>query len=241
MAATERKRFPIGLTIATAIAFAILCGLGTWQLQRLHWKRDLLVRIEAARAAPARPLAEVLEGGDADFARVVVDCVVSDQPRSKVMLYGISEGRPAWRPMAPCRIAAPYNGLIVVDRGVVASESPMPPDMDLANPMRVVGVLRRPEIQGAAERIANAGVSETGPGFHDRIAAMKAVARLASGRASEYVLVAESETPAPAGVMPAPLPTNISNRHLEYVVTWFGLAAALAGVYAAMVWRRMKT
>ena len=29
------RGFPIGLTIATAIAFAILVGLGTWQVQRL--------------------------------------------------------------------------------------------------------------------------------------------------------------------------------------------------------------
>lgn len=240
MALTERKRFPIGLTIAAAIAFAILCGLGTWQLQRLHWKRDLLERIEAAKTAPARPLAEALDGGDADFVRVVVDCSASDRPRSRIMLYAISEGRPAWRPMAPCRVDAPPHDLIVVDRGVVASESPTPPDLDLPNPVRVIGVLRRPEAQGAAERIANTGVSEAGPGFHDRIAAMKAVARASSGRAVDYVLVAESETPPPTGVKPAPLPTNVSNRHLEYVVTWYGLAAALAGVYAAMVWRRLK-
>ncbi|MGH6996568.1 MAG: SURF1 family protein, partial [Phenylobacterium sp.] len=29
--------------------------------------------------------------------------------------------------------------------------------------------------------------------------------------------------------------------HLEYALTWFGLAAALVGVYAAMLWRRWKS
>src|SRR5262245_41280423 len=28
-------------------AFAVLIGLGTWQIQRLHWKEDLLARVSA--------------------------------------------------------------------------------------------------------------------------------------------------------------------------------------------------
>ena len=31
---SERTRFPVGLTLAAVIAFAICCGLGVWQLQR---------------------------------------------------------------------------------------------------------------------------------------------------------------------------------------------------------------
>ena len=61
------RRFPIGLTIASAIAFAILVGLGVWQVQRLTWKSELLKQVAAARAAPVRPLAEALASllGDA--------------------------------------------------------------------------------------------------------------------------------------------------------------------------------
>src|SRR4051794_30144168 len=35
---------------------AALLGLGTWQVQRLRWKTDLLTAIAAAEAAPPRPL-----------------------------------------------------------------------------------------------------------------------------------------------------------------------------------------
>ena len=31
---TPRRRFPLGLTIATAIALAILVALGAWQVKR---------------------------------------------------------------------------------------------------------------------------------------------------------------------------------------------------------------
>ena len=38
----ERARFPWGLSVAAAVVFAILCGLGVWQLERKAEKtRDL--------------------------------------------------------------------------------------------------------------------------------------------------------------------------------------------------------
>jgi surfeit locus 1 family protein len=50
------------------------------------------------------------------------------------------------------------------------------------------------------------------------------------------------EAPAPKGLAPtpAPLPADIPNNHLQYAITWFGLAAALAGVYLASLWRRRQ-
>ena len=40
-----------GLTIACAILFAILCGLGTWQLERLQWKLALIATVNGHMAA----------------------------------------------------------------------------------------------------------------------------------------------------------------------------------------------
>ncbi|MBA3812770.1 MAG: hypothetical protein H0X27_14210, partial [Caulobacteraceae bacterium] len=68
--------------------------------------------------------------------------------------------------------------------------------------------------------------------------ALGAVARAGRlSRPAPYLLAVESERPAPAGVMPAALPQDIPNNHLVYALTWFGLAAVLAWVYGAMVWR----
>ena len=49
------------------------------------------------------------------------------------------------------------------------------------------------------------------------------------------------ERPAAKGVdpIPAPVPVDIPNNHLSYALTWFGLAAALLGVYLASLWRRL--
>ena len=39
-----------------AAMLAVLLGLGTWQVERLHWKLDVLAQIARAEAAPAVPL-----------------------------------------------------------------------------------------------------------------------------------------------------------------------------------------
>src|SRR4051812_8302314 len=99
------RRFPVGLTVATVIAFAILVALGTWQVQRLHWKEDLLARIAALQAAPARPigpvLAAVARGGDADYTRVSATCPgLAKAPFLE--LYSIHDGQPGTRLISAC-------------------------------------------------------------------------------------------------------------------------------------------
>jgi surfeit locus 1 family protein len=55
------------------------------------------------------------------------------------------------------------------------------------------------------------------------------------------ILMAEtSSNPDFKALVPAPFPVDIPNRHLEYALTWFGLAGALAGVYGAAVFKRMQ-
>src|SRR5690606_20709124 len=47
------------LVVLALAAFAVLIGLGTWQVQRLHWKEGLIAMIEARVASAPRPLAEI--------------------------------------------------------------------------------------------------------------------------------------------------------------------------------------
>jgi surfeit locus 1 family protein len=99
----------------------------------------------------------------------------------------------------------------------------------------VAGVLRkgdRPTFVTPANRVSeNLWYSRDVPAMAGRLHA--------SAPVPVYLMV---ETPAPAGAgpIPAPIPADIPNRHLEYALTWFGLAAALIGVYAAMLLRRRR-
>jgi len=224
--APKDRRFPIGLTVATLIAFAILCGLGVWQLKRLAWKEDLLARIEVLKTAPAQPLAAVMaraaKGEDVAWTRTAVDCA-SDKAETLPLVYGVRDGDIVWRATALCRASAAGYGAILLDLGVVKALTGQsaPAPVALAAPAHAVGVLMAPKSLGG-----------------DRAAT---VARFAADKPAPYILMVESATPVPPGVTPAPLPAEISNRHLEYALTWFGLAVTLLFIYAAMLWRKMRS
>ena len=222
---TERRRFPIGLTIAVAIVFGILCFLGVWQIKRMTWKEDLLARIQTLKTAQAVPIGPVLaqaaRGGNVAWTRVSVACRPASLPPLS-LAYGIRDGDVVWRAQALCGVSeGPYD-LILIDRGVVPDLTGQveAPARAFLEPGQVTGILI-PLTQLGGDRAA-------------------AVTGLAGRKPASVALMVESESPAPAGVTPAPLPAEISNRHLEYALTWFGLAVTLLFIYAAMLWRRLR-
>ena len=100
--------------------------------------------------------------------------------------------------------------------------------------MTVTGVLRKPE----------RGNLFTPPNSAERWYLRDAAGmarQLHAPAPAPYFLMAETVTnPEFKALVPAPLPTDIPNRHFEYALTWFGLAGALAGVYGAAVFKRMR-
>lgn len=222
-AATPRRGFPIGLTIAAGVSLIILLGLGTWQMQRLAWKQDLLVRLEKLKTAPPRPIDEVLaqakRGETVDWVRVTAICQAPTQHRPDHVRNAVREGQIIWRVTSACPLPAqsPYRE-ILVDRGLVESArgEVEKPTVALSPVGTVTGVL------APASTLS------------------KDAAALTPADAPSLILMAEHEAPVPADIVAAPLPPNLTNRHLEYALTWYGLAGALIAVYAALVRRRMK-
>jgi surfeit locus 1 family protein len=239
---SESRRLPVGMTVAVAISLLILCALGTWQLQRLAWKRDLLQRIAAVESAPAQPLAPVLDrqaqGASVEFTRVTVQCPgLAAAPF--VEIYALREGQAGVRLVSACKAPSRAYGAILVDRGFVADIISARPPVDSASqaPLTVKGVLRSPDKRGAFAPADD----PAGKRWYTRD--VPAMARaLGVSSAAPVMLMAETATnPEWKALVPAPLPANITNRHLEYAFTWFGLAGALIGVYAAVLWRRWKS
>lgn len=235
---TVRRGFPVGLTIAVGIALAILLGLGTWQLQRLAWKRQVLDRIAALEAAPARPLVVVLEqlaeGADADFTRVTATCPgLGSAPFLE--LYSVRDGQAGSRLISACRVASGRYASVLVDRGFVADTVSARPSVAVSEaPVAITGVMRTPEP-------GNAFSPPNTPGrWHTRDVAAMAAQLKAPSPAPLFLMAETSTNPEWKALAPAPVPTNIANRHLEYALTWYGLAGALLGVYAAMLLRAFR-
>jgi surfeit locus 1 family protein len=239
------RRFPVAATLAFAVAFAILCGLGVWQLKRRVWKQHLLAEIAALQHAPSQPLTPVLErarkGQDVDFVRVELDCLRPDPPAARVSLYATGADGVGWRSLAPCRIAGGPWPMVVIDRGLetASARAMQPSPVAYPPPRHVVGVVRAVGGSSPFQRVARASEGE-GNGYQLRADAVRALERHAGLKATPVVVVAEREDPAPVGLEPAAVPTDVPNRHFEYALTWFGLALGLLGVYAGMMATRLR-
>lgn len=236
---SERKfKFPIGMTIAVVVSLAVMITLGVWQVQRTHWKQGILAHVAALKTAPPVPAAPVLAANsDIDFRRVAIDCPgLAAAPF--VELYGMREGEAGARLISACAVeAGPYRS-VLVDRGFVQDVISARPAVDPAStaPVRVVGVLRIPE-SGNWFSPPNDPAARY---FYIRDAAEMAKVLGAPAPAPVFLLAETATNPDWPALVPAPLPEDIPNNHMQYALTWFGLAAALAGVYAAVLWRRLK-
>ncbi|HEX3916740.1 MAG TPA: SURF1 family cytochrome oxidase biogenesis protein [Caulobacteraceae bacterium] len=217
---SERPRFPVVLTLLTAAAFAIIVALGVWQLQRLDWKHQKLAQIAALQHAAPQPLGPVLAHMTSPeavtFTRVIATCAPAPAAPAQIRMTS-DNGDWIARVSSACALAGltAYDG-VIVDRGFLAASrgSTATPVLTLPAPVTVTGVL---------------------------FAHPDAFPASSLKRPAPVVLVAEAETPAAPGVVPAPYVAGAADQ-LEYVgayaPTWFGLAAALACIYAAMLWRR---
>jgi surfeit locus 1 family protein len=226
------------MTIAVAISMAIMIALGVWQIQRMHWKEGVLAHVAALKNAAPVPAGPVLAANaDVDFRRVVLDCPgLAAAPY--VELFSVREGDAGSRLISACAVDAGTYRTVLVDRGFVLGTVSARPSVDAAStlPVRMVGVLRIPE-HGNWFSPANDPAKRN---FYIRDAAEMARVLGAPAPAPVFLMAETSTNPEWQALVAEPLPAEIPNNHMQYVLTWFGLAAALAGVYAAVLWRRLK-
>jgi len=146
----------------------------------------------------------------------------------------LQDGQIVYRQMTACPVSSPSAATILVDIGYedCAWEKPVPRGGD--EPL--VGILRKPDpktfVTQPNKPAAKLWYWRDLPGMASALGAARPAA----------LFVALEQGPQPFGchLTRAPIPINLPNRHLEYALTWFGLAGALAGVYGAAVFKRMK-
>lgn len=232
--ADPRARFPWGLTVATVIAFGLLCSLGVWQVQRLHWKEGLIARAAAAAALePAAP-ARVFGARDPEFRKVALTCP-GLSTAAFVELQSIHDGQPGVRLISACRHPG-YGQVLLVDRGFVAAAiSARPPVSVSETPVHLVAEVRRTPAPGPM------APAPDGHHFYARDNAAMAKALGVAGRiAPETLYAVTSSNPEWRALQPSPPPAAFSNNHLGYALTWFGLALALAATYVALLRRKPR-
>ncbi|HTJ59162.1 MAG TPA: SURF1 family protein [Devosiaceae bacterium] len=233
----------VTLGLLAALGVALLLGLGIWQLERRVWKLDLIEQVDArvhadpvpAPGASAWPTITT----DADqYLRVTArGHFLNDK---ETLVQAVTDLGSGFWVLTP--LVTDQGSTVLINRGFV------PPDQR-APSSRVAG-----EIAGEAVVTGLLRITEPGGGFlrsndpeHDRWYS-RDVAAIASARQLDHVapyFIDADGTPNPGGSPVGGLTViSFPNNHLVYALTWFVLAAMLAGgaVYVGYdEWRFRKS
>jgi surfeit locus 1 family protein len=216
-------------TIAASLLFALLVSLGVWQLNRLQWKLGLIAQVDRnMHAAAISPDDALKMGPAAQYHRVALDGRFDNAKEAYV--FGTEGGAPVYHVIVPFNVGE--GRVFLVDRGVVPKERLDPATRSagqIGGVAHVVGVWRTPDPPGAFTPSPDTTHHIWFAHDLNGIAKAGGIAKLAAP-----VVIEADATPNPGG-WPKGGQTVVTfrNEHLQYAITWFGLAAVLLGVYVA--------
>lgn len=228
--------------LTTLVCVLLLAGLGKWQLDRREWKLGIVERIESRVRGEAVSLIEARDRWekthDIDYTRVLL--VGRFLHQHERHLYAIVDGQAGWKVVTPLQTAR--GDIVLVDRGFVPEQQKLP------------AARKAGQIEGIAELTGLARASQLRNRFTpaDDPAANRWFSRDVPGlTASLPPDLAEKAAPfiveAEAGPVPGNWPRagvtmlKVSNRHLEYALTWFALAATLLIVFVVYARNRLAS
>lgn len=221
--------FPVGLTLAALILFIGLCALGVWQVERLAWKRDLIARVDAR--IHAAPVASPRAATKADEYRRVMTTGAFLHDKVALVQAATVRGAGYWV-LTPLR--QPDGAIILVNRGFVPPEAKSRYDRPQGL-VQVTGLLRLTEPEGGFLRSNDPAADRWYSRDVSAIAAARGLRPIAN-----YFIDAQ------AGPSPDALPVggltvvSFPNSHLQYAITWFVLAAMVAGAYILVMRQSRK-
>ncbi len=214
------RRPPVWASILTVVGIIVLCALGVWQIQRLHWKENILAQVDTAWSLPPVDITTI---GDAPMVRVKADgqygtrffYITSRTYKGQVGLFVI----------APLRLD---NGKIVlVNRGWTPPD--IGDDQTHGTLASVTGIFH------AGGEKANRFTPENDPqkDLWYRIDPHDMAIALNVDETSILNGVLVEENGDPARVLPVPVGAqpHMNNNHLSYALFWFSMAAALLCIF----------
>ncbi|XWN31732.1 MAG: SURF1 family protein [Devosia sp.] len=246
--ATPFRRTAAGralLAVLVVASLGILIALGTWQVQRLHWKEALIA------AAAERPTAAAI---DAPGPSTWPDFHIEDWNYRKVRLTGrfgegeahtwiaLSDpkgalGGPGYFVVAPFTTEDGWN--VLINRGFVPDAQKDPGAREGSDPpqgrVTIEGLVRRDDIPNIFTPDPDL---ETNIWFARHRQTMAPYLGLSLDETAPYsVDLIAKETP--LGGLPQAGESRITftNNHLSYALTWYGLAGCLVAVLLAAWWR----
>ena len=217
---------------------ALFIGLGVWQMQRRTEKHALIAALtERLATAPSAlpPPAQwgALTPARDEFRRVRFAAAYEHAPDAMVYSSGSAiredlSGPGTWA-FLPARL--PGGETVVIDAGFVPNTMQERGLQDRAvsrlvtgEPETLTGYLRFPEKAGLLTPAESPAKRLWFSRDHLAMARM-----LGWGEVAPFYIDLESPVPASGVPKPGPLDVHLKDDHLQYAITWFGLAAAMVG------------
>jgi len=228
------RRRLLPLTLAALVGFAVLIGLGTWQVERLHWKEALIAQRTAATSAPPAALPRSLEAArPLEFHRVEAKGVFLHDREIPVHAIERRSGGAGYLVLTPLRLED--GAVVLVERGWVPADKREAQTRAQGNPpgeVSVEGLLRLAPAEKPGWFLP-ANDPDRGEWFWIELPAL---ARAAGESGALPFYVEAGPAPNPGGFpVGGQANTDLPNDHLQYAITWYALAAALAVIYLLLL------
>jgi cytochrome oxidase assembly protein ShyY1 len=245
IATPERGRNAAGFAVFTLVMVGLFVSLGVWQLQRRTEKHALIAALTERLTAQPQSLPPSSQWGALapardEFRRVQFSAIY--QPRPDAMVYSSGSavredisGPGTWA-FLPARLLS--GETVVVNTGFVQNTMQDRAQQDRAaaplitsEPVTLTGYIRFPEKAGTLTPPENPARRLWFT--RDHLAMANA---LEWGEVAPFYIDLEAPVPLSGIPKPGPLEVHLKDDHLQYAITWFGLAGAL--VIAFGVWWR---
>lgn len=236
----SKRRIVIALILG-AIGIALLCSLGAWQVRRLHWKEGLIASIRDRMAAEPETIGQIEErfrdSGDVDYYPVrVKGRFLNDREQHFLATYEGASGFYVYTPLA-----MDDGRFVFVNRGFVPYDLKDPAKRQagqLSAPVAVAGLARNPLRNKPSSFVPDNDLAANIYYWKD-IDAMASRAGIAKADLVPFFIDA-GDAPNPGGYPIGGVTIiNLPNNHLQYAITWYGLAAALAIILAIWLYRQL--
>jgi surfeit locus 1 family protein len=248
---SSARRGGIGFGVFTLAMVALCVGLGVWQLQRRLEKHALIDALTerlalAPGSLPSAAQWSMLTPARDEFRRVSFPAVYQSAPDAMVYSSGSAvrediSGPGTWA-FLPARL--PTGEIVVINAGFVQNTMQDREQEDRAvtrlitgAPVMLSGYIRFPEAAGVLTPAENVGKRLWFT--RDHLAMARALGWGADSRpVAPFYIDLEQPVPASGIPKPGPLQVHLKDDHMQYAITWFGLAGAI--VIAFGVWLRAQ-
>jgi surfeit locus 1 family protein len=224
VAAKPSPRARLLLTAFLLLLAAAFLALGTWQVERLFWKLDLIARVDARiHADPVPAPSGAISAAEDEYRRVTATGLFEHD--KSVLVQAVTERGAGFWLLTPLHLAD--SSTILVNRGFLPADRRDPAARVVselaAGPVAVTGLLRISEPGGSFLR-SNDPANDR---WFSRDVAAIAAAKGLTGVVPYFI---DADATPNAGGLPIGGLTVVAfrNSHLVYALTWLALAAMSA-------------